>query len=58
MYDICCIGHLTRDHIVTPDSDIYMPGGTSYYVSLGMVALRPEVHGLSYKLVTSHGTRR
>lgn len=53
MYDICCIGHLTRDHIVTPDSDIYMPGGTSYYVSLGMVALRPEVHGLSYKLVTS-----
>jgi len=30
-----------------------MPGGTSYYVSLGMEALRPREHGLSYRLVTS-----
>ncbi|WP_447640332.1 MULTISPECIES: PfkB family carbohydrate kinase [Chitinophagaceae] len=31
MYDICCIGHITLDKVVTPESEVYMPGGTSFY---------------------------
>ena len=31
MKDICCIGHLTRDKIITPESTVYMAGGTSFY---------------------------
>ncbi len=31
MYDICCIGHITLDKVVTPDSEVYMPGGTAFY---------------------------
>ncbi len=33
MYDICCIGHITLDKVVTPGSEIFMPGGTSFYFS-------------------------
>ena len=31
MKDICCIGHVTKDKIVTPNRTVYMAGGTSYY---------------------------
>ncbi len=31
MYDICCIGHITLDKIVTPKKTIHMPGGTAFY---------------------------
>lgn len=31
MYDICCIGHITLDKVVTSESEVYMPGGTSFY---------------------------
>ena len=50
MKDICCIGHITLDKIVTPKQTIYMPGGTSYYYSHGMSHLKDFKH---YKLVTS-----
>jgi len=33
MYDICCIGHLTLDKVITPDSSVHMAGGTSFYFS-------------------------
>jgi sugar/nucleoside kinase (ribokinase family) len=33
MYDICCIGHLTLDKVVTPGASHNMPGGTSFYFS-------------------------
>jgi sugar/nucleoside kinase (ribokinase family) len=33
MYDICCVGHITLDKIVTPGRRVEMPGGTSYYFS-------------------------
>lgn len=49
MKDICCIGHITRDKIITPQSTVYMAGGTSYYMSEGMKQLPPVV---SYQLVT------
>ena len=50
MKDICCIGHITLDKIVTPRKTAYMPGGTSFYFSHGMSHLdNPE----SYQLITS-----
>ncbi|MEO6845108.1 MAG: PfkB family carbohydrate kinase [Ginsengibacter sp.] len=33
MYDICCIGHVTLDKVITPDSSFSMAGGTSFYFS-------------------------
>lgn len=48
MIDICTIGHISLDKIVTPQSVNYMPGGTSFYFS------KTLLHAdLSYKLVTA-----
>lgn len=33
MYDICCIGHLTMDKVITPNSSLNMAGGTAFYFS-------------------------
>lgn len=33
MYDICCIGHITLDKIVTTRSVVHMAGGTAFYFS-------------------------
>lgn len=35
-YDICCIGLITKDKVVTIENTIYMPGGTSYYFACAM----------------------
>lgn len=50
IFDICTIGHVTLDKVVTTKSTQYMPGGTSYYFSK---ALRN--FDLSYALVTAVG---
>lgn len=50
MNDICCIGHITLDKIVTPKKTTYMPGGTSYYFSHGISHLKDTKH---YQLVTA-----
>ena len=52
MYDICSIGHITRDKIVTPQRTVYMAGGTSFYMSYGISHLPRRV---SYQLVTQVG---
>ena len=33
MYDICCVGHITLDKVVTPQAVKHMAGGTSFYFS-------------------------
>ncbi|MFT3825181.1 MAG: PfkB family carbohydrate kinase [Chitinophagaceae bacterium] len=48
MYDICCVGHITLDKVVTPQSTVYMAGGTSFYFSNAIHKL--DVH---YQLVTA-----
>lgn len=53
MYDICCIGHITRDLIITPQSQVHLPGGTSYYFACGINALNHSPHHLSFHLITS-----
>lgn len=46
--DLCCIGHITLDKVVTPGSTVYMPGGTAYYFSQAVANL-----DLDYLLVTA-----
>ncbi|MDH6304459.1 sugar/nucleoside kinase (ribokinase family) [Parabacteroides sp. PF5-5] len=31
--ELCCIGHITLDKVVTPQKTVNMPGGTAYYFS-------------------------
>ena len=50
MKNICCIGHITLDKIVTPKQTTYMAGGTSYYFSHAFSHLNDYSH---YKLVTA-----
>lgn len=50
MKDICCIGHITLDKIITPRHTVYMSGGTSYYFSHAVNHLPRRI---SYQLVTS-----
>ncbi|WP_278954791.1 PfkB family carbohydrate kinase [Phocaeicola coprophilus] len=50
MNDICCIGHITLDKIITPKQTTYMPGGTSYYFSHGIRHLKDT---RNYKLITA-----
>ena len=48
-YELCCVGHITLDKVVTPKNTIYMPGGTSYYFSHAIKHF-DDIH---YALVTA-----
>lgn len=50
MKDICCIGHITKDKIVTPNRTVYMAGGTSFYFAY---AINQLPHDVSFSLVTA-----
>lgn len=52
MKDICCIGHITKDKIITPRQTVYMAGGTSFYFSYAINHLPDNV---SFQLVTKLG---
>lgn len=52
MKDICCIGHITKDKIITPRQTVYMAGGTSFYFSYAFSHLPKNV---SFQLVTKLG---
>lgn len=47
--DICCIGHITLDKIVTPRMTVHSPGGTAFYFAHAMNSLRAD----NFLLVTS-----
>lgn len=48
MYDICCIGHITLDKVVTTKATRHMAGGTAYYFSSALQQM-----DIKYLLVTS-----
>ncbi len=52
MNEICCIGHITRDRIITcqPDHVAHCAGGTAYYVAWAFESLP---HDVSFQVVTS-----
>lgn len=45
---ICCIGHITIDHVLTPHSARTMPGGTAFYFSKALARMP-----VAYSLVTA-----
>lgn len=52
MKDICCIGHITHDRIITPQRSTDMAGGTAFYFAYGINRLPRKV---SFELVTKVG---
>ncbi|WP_029904464.1 PfkB family carbohydrate kinase [Prevotella sp. 10(H)] len=48
-HDLCCVGHITLDKVVTPKRTVHMPGGTAFYFSQ---AIR-HFDDIDYFLVTS-----
>ena len=52
MKEICCIGHITRDRIITrvPRRTVHCAGGTAYYVAWAMQALP---HDVDFQVITS-----
>lgn len=42
VHDLCCIGYITQDKIVTTKNTIYMPGGTSFYFAHAIKHLNPS----------------
>ena len=49
MHDLCCVGHITLDKVVTPKNTVHMPGGTSFYFSHAIRNLKD----MNYTLVTA-----
>ncbi len=52
MYDICCVGHITLDKVVTTKAIVHMAGGTSFYFSNAIGNM-----DVKYALVTSLAQR-
>lgn len=55
---IICIGHITRDKIVTPQQTVYLAGGTTTYVAMGLNSILRDsdsVHrkNIDFKLIAS-----
>ncbi|OLY94162.1 Sugar or nucleoside kinase, ribokinase family [Cnuella takakiae] len=50
LFDLCCVGHLTLDRVITPKSSVEMAGGTSWYFSHALSRMP-----LRYGLVTAAG---
>lgn len=50
-HQLYCIGHITLDKVVTPQSTVYMPGGTAFYSSRALKSF----NDLDYALVTAVG---
>jgi sugar/nucleoside kinase (ribokinase family) len=50
-HELCCIGHITLDKVVTPQNIVYMPGGTSYYFSHAI----KHLEDIDYVLFTALG---
>ena len=52
MTDICCIGHITRDRIITqvPPMTTHCAGGSAYYMAWAIEALP---HDIDFHMITS-----
>jgi len=50
-HELCCVGHITLDKVITPQRSIEMPGGTAFYFSQAI----KEFKDINYALVTAVG---
>lgn len=48
-HELCCVGHITLDKVVTPKNTVHMPGGTSFYFSHAIKHFKD----IDYTLVTA-----
>lgn len=46
--ELCCIGHITLDYVITPEDSVTMPGGTAFYFSHAVHQM-----DVNYSLVTA-----
>ena len=53
-HNLCCIGYITQDKVVTPQNTIYMPGGTSFYFAHAIKHLNTD----DFLLVTAFAVTR
>ena len=49
--DICCIGHITHDKVITPKFEAHMPGGTAFYFAKALSKFEDK----SFELITAVG---
>ena len=49
MHDLCCIGHITLDKIVTPKNTVHMAGVTAFYFSHAI----KHFNDIDYTLITA-----
>lgn len=49
--DLCCIGHITLDKVITPQQSVNMPGGTAFYFSQAI----KKFNDIDYGLLTAVG---
>lgn len=40
LYDVCVVGHLTRDRVEAPGRSTHLPGGTFYYTAMALAGLK------------------
>ncbi|MDF9829573.1 PfkB family carbohydrate kinase [Parabacteroides sp. PF5-6] len=50
-HELCCIGHITLDKVITPQKAVDMPGGTAFYFSQAI----KKFDDVDYALVTAVG---
>ena len=48
-HELCCVGHITLDKVVTPKNTVHVPGGTSFYFSHAI----KHFDDIDYTLVTA-----
>ncbi len=51
VYNLCCIGHITLDKVITPKHTVHMPGGTAFYFAEAISCLDAS----DFQLVTALG---
>ncbi|MCD8041958.1 MAG: PfkB family carbohydrate kinase [Tannerellaceae bacterium] len=50
-HELCCVGHITLDKVITPGRSVEMPGGTAFYFSQAIKGF----NDIDYTLVTAVG---
>lgn len=52
-HELCCVGHITLDKVITPQQSVDMPGGTAFYFSEAI----KRFEDVDYALLTAVGQK-
>ena len=53
-YELCCVGHITLDKVVTSRKTVHMPGGISYLFLAGGCTLLDRLRSWSVRVSYSY----